>query len=56
MVPDCLFLPMVQEDRLGQKLQEVPAHPERADRNQKPINTYYNSKNECTAHILKSTD
>lgn len=42
MVPDCIFLPMVQEDRLGQQLQEVPAHPERADRKQQPIKTYYN--------------
>lgn len=42
MVPDCIFLPMVQEDRLGQQLQEVPAHPERANRNQQAIKTYYN--------------
>jgi len=42
MVSDCIFLPMVQEDRPGQQIQEVPAHPERVDRNHQPINTHPN--------------
>jgi len=33
---------MVQEDRPGQQIQEVPAHPERVDRNHQPINTHPN--------------
>lgn len=58
MVSDCIFLPMVQEDRPGQQLQEVPAHPERVDRNHQPINTHPNMQKlmHGTHTVLKPTD